>query len=106
MSGLTFTVGKTDSIEIEGKEFSQKTLKAALAAHANFEDEPYIFKAGDVAKCSYGVRMFFKRRWDGEIRIIDNEGNEMTPAKNEQEYVERMDYVKIGELSDFLPKDE
>lgn len=97
-------MGKT-TLVINGMEFSEETIKAALAAHAKFEDKPYIFQAGDVARMGRGKRIFFEDL-EGKIRAITQSGKQMASTDDEQQWAEEMSYVKIGELSDYLPKDE
>ena len=80
-------------------------LEAALAAYAKPAQKPYVFQAGDVTKSDFGVRIFFESR-TGEIRIIDSNGLEMVGIRDEQGWAEEIGYVKIGVLSDYLPKDK
>ena len=88
---------------VDGKEYSEETVKAALTAHANFEEKPYQFKMGDVVRNSYGeVKIIF---YDMDsLASISTEGRHQHSFG--QKMFEEYGYTKIGVLSEYLPSDD
>ena len=84
-------------ITIDGREFSEDTIKAALKAHCEFE-EKYVFKAGDVAKGDHStIRIIVML--EGKLKSFNSNGDYMITG---QEKFETMGYRKIGTISDYI----
>ena len=92
------------TINIDGKEFSEETVKEALKKHCDFEEgkkeERHIFKPGDVALYE---GMINEPRIILKGKATDFEGVEH--CKSGQKDFEYCDYRYIGQISDFINED-
>ena len=88
---------------------SVDSLEKSLAAYTKHKEKPYQFKAGDVARNENGqVRVVYQGLEDleGELLSMDRDALCQTSTHGNQNHFEKFGYVKIGELEDYLPKDE
>lgn len=94
----------------KGRIISLATIEAALKNHNNFEKQltpkPYRFKAGDVVEYGTQKNQAIIVRVVAGLRAISVfTGREMVAMLGQYDF-EAAGMVKIGVLSDYLPKDE
>jgi len=89
-------------ITVKGKDFSEDTIVEALKKQCLFEEEkeeePYVFKVGDVAR-NRADKARIILRINGEMRSINNKGIEESEGQHDFEV---FGYKLIGVLSDFI----
>jgi len=93
------------TVIIEGKEFSENTIKEALKAHCDWK-EKYVFQAGDVVvnrKDKFNginsLRVIV--RYGGKMVSFDFYGNKMSEGQDAFEFYQ---YEQIGVMSDLMKK--
>lgn len=88
-------------IEIDGRMFSEDTIKEALKNHVDFtvKEVPHQFKAGEVVETPEGGRrIIVKERKTGRLAAYFRDGYW---ASDEQDF-QKWNYKKIGRISDFI----
>ena len=92
------------TINIDGKEFSEETVKEALKKHCDFEksnkEKQHIFKPGDVV-----VTIFDNPRLITNQSVVDLTDGGYYSNLNCQKAYEGNDYKYVGRITDFINKD-